>query len=38
VSQADPIINAFASKHLIGFLSDVDPSLDEKGAYAIAPD
>lgn len=36
MSQADLIINAFASRHLIDLLSDADPSLDEAAAYAIA--
>jgi 2-keto-4-pentenoate hydratase len=34
--QADIVLDAFASKRLIGLLTDSDRSLDEDGAYAIA--
>jgi hypothetical protein len=33
-----PHHQCLASKHLIGLLSDLDQSLDEEDAYAIAPD
>jgi 2-keto-4-pentenoate hydratase len=38
MSRADTILDAFASRRLIGLLSDDDPELDEDGAYAIAHD
>jgi 2-keto-4-pentenoate hydratase len=37
-SRADSILDAFASRRLIGLLSDADPALDEEGAYGIACD
>jgi 2-keto-4-pentenoate hydratase len=33
---AEIILDAFASRRLIGLLTDGDPSLDEDGAYAVA--
>jgi 2-keto-4-pentenoate hydratase len=36
MNQADIVLDAFASKRLIGLLSDGDPPLDEDRAYAIA--
>lgn len=38
MSRADTILDAFASRRLVGLLSDDDPALDENGAYAIACD
>jgi 2-keto-4-pentenoate hydratase len=38
MGRADIILDAFASRRLIGLLSDDDPALDEDGAYAIAGD
>jgi hypothetical protein len=35
-TQADIVLDAFASRSLIGLLSDGDPALDEDTAYAIA--
>jgi 2-keto-4-pentenoate hydratase len=35
-SRSDLVLDAFASRRLIGLLSDSDPTLDLDGAYAIA--